>query len=66
MSHLVFFFLRDRVIENKLPESLALTALVFANSKAVTQRCLSTSVPALRWNVLVPAFEMTKLQVSSV
>ena len=41
-------FQRENESRVLLPESLAFTALVLASSKAVTQRCLSTSVPALR------------------
>ena len=49
-----------------LPDSIARIALAFASSRAVTQRCLSTSLAALMWNVCVPPFEMTNVQESSV
>ena len=49
-----------------LPSSRIRIALALASSKAVTQRCLSTSELAFKWKVCVPPLEITKLQESSV
>lgn len=48
------------------PDSIALMALALASSRAVTQRCLSTSFAALIWNVCVPPLDMTNVQESTV
>lgn len=41
-------------------------AFALASSRAVTQRCLSTSLAALIWNVCVPPLDMTNVQESTV
>lgn len=48
------------------PDSIALMAFALASSRAVTQRCLSTSLAALIWNVCVPPLDMTNVQESTV
>lgn len=59
--------LLSRGCERQLvPDSACMrAAFALASSKAVIQRCRSTSQLAFRWYVCAPPFEMTKLQASS-